>query len=82
MASSKESGRGDGHRSGFHSQESGPQRVGSRLMDIMETTTSVSFGTVTWVISPPSTPLIGVEKGNIISSRALKMQMVSNIYQR
>jgi len=66
------SGRGDNHRSGFHSNESGPHSAGSRLKLMIEMMTVVSFGTIISCISRPSTPVIGVDSGRTVSLRALK----------
>jgi hypothetical protein len=71
-------GRGDNHRSGFHSYESGPHSSGSRLQLMIDTIVVVFFGTTISCITLPSTPVMGVESGSTAFSRALKVVVNAN----
>ena len=61
------SGSGLSHRSGFHSQASGPQISGLRFAAYIPMITFVLFGMRISFISRPSNPMMGVDKGRTVS---------------
>jgi len=73
-------GRGLSHLSGFHSSESGPHNAGFLFEARMETIISVPLGTCISFNSCPFVPLIGDDKGKIISRRTLIEREVRNEY--
>ena len=70
-ASSKDCGRGLSHLSGFHSSESNPHNAGFLFDAMMEIIISVPLGTCSSFNSCPFVPLIGEDKGKIMSCRTL-----------
>ena len=70
-ASSMDCGRGLSHLSGFHSFESNPHNAGFLFDARMETVISVPLGTCSSFNVCPSVPLIGDDKGKIVSRRTL-----------
>ena len=67
------SARGDNHRSGFHSYESGPHKAGSVLQLLIDIMAVVPFGTTISLISRPSIPVTGVYRGSTASFRTLEL---------
>ena len=62
---------GFSHLSGFQSYESSPQISGLRFAAYIEMVTFVLFGTRISFISRPSNPMMGIDRGRIVSFRVL-----------
>lgn len=73
-----DSGRGDSHRSGFHSSASEPHRAGFRFEALIPTTISVPSGTKISFIIDPSVALMGADSGITISFRVLRYELKVN----
>jgi hypothetical protein len=68
-------GKGDSHRSGFQSSASSPHISGLQFDAMMPTIMFVLLGTGISLISLPSTPRMGFDKGRMISLRVLHATM-------
>lgn len=66
------SGRGESHRSGFHSSASDPHIAGLQFAARMPTVISVPLGTKISFNKDPSVALMGDESGIIMSFRVLR----------